>query len=115
MIQVGDTVGLGGRLMSIKATWLCGVQMRLPRQHGGEDGTREPESSARPVANAAPRPCHERVALWCGCEMAVVRRTGESGAFRQIRLRGDNCRLPSHTVGARVYLWELLPPKKYST
>jgi hypothetical protein len=63
----------------------------------------------------APNTQYERVALWCGCEMAVLRRAGpQGGVQRAIARKHIRCRLRAHRVGERVYLWDLLPPLRNS-
>jgi len=49
--------------------------------------------------------------LPCGCRVKVSRRPGFSGS-RLIERRADSCGRPTHDPGARVYLWELLPPRR---
>ena len=55
----------------------------------------------------------QRVALWCGCEMAIKRVAGHARASRLIARRGGRCALLSHVVGARVEIWEMLPPASW--
>ena len=68
---------------------------------------------ARGTANAsvaANHVTHERVGLWCGCEMEIRRVSGHARASRLIAHRGRRCSLLTHVVGARVEIWEMLPP-----
>jgi len=50
------------------------------------------------------------VGLWCGCNVYVAcnPETGIAHA-RVIERRGLACPIRSHEVGARLWLWELLP------
>jgi len=48
--------------------------------------------------------------LPCGCTVYVACHPETRVAHtRVIERRGLGCRTPQHEVGARVYLWELLP------
>ena len=48
--------------------------------------------------------------LPCGCVVYVACHPETRVAHtRVIEQRGTNCPTPRHEVGARVYLWELLP------
>lgn len=53
------------------------------------------------------------VTLWCGCRVYVSRhpRTGSTNA-RVLESRGPACRVRTHAVGARLWLWELLPDRR---
>lgn len=48
--------------------------------------------------------------LHCGCVLRVTcdSRT-DTGPIRVIETPGDGCAVRTHDVGARIYLWELLP------
>ena len=61
----------------------------------------------------APGAPHERVALWCGCEMEIRRVIGHARASRLIGQRGGRCSIPTHVAGARVEIWEMLPPASW--
>ena len=56
------------------------------------------------------------VALWCGCTVYVAcnPRTRVAHA-RVIEKRGPQCRIRSHEVGARLWLWEMLPDPRATT
>jgi hypothetical protein len=51
------------------------------------------------------------VSLWCGC-VVYVSCHPETGLAhtRIIESRGTACPVRNHDVGARLWLWELLPP-----
>jgi hypothetical protein len=52
--------------------------------------------------------------LQCGCVVYVSRHPGTGIAHtRVIQSRGSVCQDRRHTVGARLYLWELLPDPIY--
>lgn len=50
------------------------------------------------------------ITLWCGCQVYVAchPRTRLAHA-RIIETRGRCCRVRRHEIGARVWLWEMLP------
>ena len=50
------------------------------------------------------------VTLWCGCRVYVSRhpRSGLTNA-RLLERRGAGCPMRKHEIGARLWLWELLP------
>jgi hypothetical protein len=53
----------------------------------------------------------DRMRLPCGCEMQIS--SGPRAATvhrRTIYRRSQGCVSPAHQPGARVYVWELLPP-----
>ena len=51
--------------------------------------------------------------LPCGCTVYVACHPETRIAHtRVIEQRGAECRTPRHEVGARVYLWELLPDSR---
>jgi hypothetical protein len=53
--------------------------------------------------------------LPCGCVVYVACHPETRVAHtRIIEHRGPGCRTPRHEVGARVYLWELLPEPQTS-
>ncbi len=56
------------------------------------------------------------VTLWCGCRVYVschpVTRLAHS---RIVEHRGDSCPVRRHDVGARLWLWELLPDPRASS
>jgi hypothetical protein len=56
------------------------------------------------------------VTLWCGCRVYVschpVTRIAHS---RIVEHRGDSCPVRRHDVGARLWLWELLPDPRASS
>ena len=48
--------------------------------------------------------------LQCGCILRVARDSqSATGPIRVVETRGDGCAARAHDVGARLYLWELLP------
>ena len=50
------------------------------------------------------------VALWCGCTVYVACNPQTRIAHsRVIERRGPECRIRTHQIGARLWLWELLP------
>jgi hypothetical protein len=50
------------------------------------------------------------VALWCGCTVYVACNPQTRVAHsRVIERRGPQCRIRTHEVGTRLWLWELLP------
>jgi hypothetical protein len=50
------------------------------------------------------------VALWCGCTVYVSCNPGTGLAHaRVVERRGPACPVKTHEVGARLWLWELLP------
>jgi hypothetical protein len=50
------------------------------------------------------------VALWCGCTVYVFCNPRTRIAHsRVIERRGDTCPVRTHDVGARLWLWEILP------
>ena len=50
------------------------------------------------------------VALWCGCTVYVACNPRTRVAHsRVIERRDPRCRVRTHEVGARLWLWELLP------
>jgi len=50
------------------------------------------------------------VALWCGCTVYVACNPQTRIAHsRVVERRGPMCRIRTHEVGARLWLWELLP------
>ena len=53
------------------------------------------------------------VTVWCGCRVYVSRhpRSGLTNT-RIIERRGDQCRIRQHMIGARLWLWELLPDRR---
>ena len=57
--------------------------------------------------------CSYCVTLWCGCRVYVSRHPRSGLTNRRIvERRGDACRVRSHMVGARLWLWELLPDRR---
>ena len=51
------------------------------------------------------------VTLWCGCAVYVsCHPTTRLAHTRVIETRGAACPIRRHEVGARLWLWELLPP-----
>jgi hypothetical protein len=53
------------------------------------------------------------VALWCGCSVYVSCHPGTGLAHtRIIERRGAQCTVRKHDVGARLWLWELLPDSR---
>jgi hypothetical protein len=51
------------------------------------------------------------VTLWCGCAVYVsCHPTTRLAHTRIIEARGAACPVRRHEVGARLWLWELLPP-----
>jgi hypothetical protein len=50
------------------------------------------------------------VSIWCGCRVYVSCHpvTGTANA-RIVERRGDRCPDRRHHIGARLWLWELLP------
>ena len=50
------------------------------------------------------------VSLWCGCRVYVACNTTTGLAHsRVIESRGGSCPVRRHEIGARLWLWELLP------
>jgi hypothetical protein len=50
------------------------------------------------------------VTLWCGCAVYVSCNPKTRLAHtRIVESRGESCRVRKHEVGARLWLWELLP------
>ena len=56
------------------------------------------------------RPMSYNVALWCGCSVYVSchPKTGIAHT-RIVEARGSACPVRRHEIGARLWLWELLP------
>ena len=55
------------------------------------------------------------VTLWCGCVVYVSCNPATRLAHtRIVEQRGDACPIRRHEVGARLWLWELLPPQSPS-
>jgi len=55
------------------------------------------------------------VTLWCGCRVYVSRHPHSGLAHtRIIEQQGEQCRVRQHWVGARLWLWELLPDRRNS-
>jgi hypothetical protein len=54
------------------------------------------------------------VTLWCGCRVYVSRHphSGVTNA-RVLEARGPACRVRTHHVGSRLWLWELLPDRRH--
>ena len=49
--------------------------------------------------------------LHCGCTVYVACHPETGTAHtRVIERRGTTCRVRTHDVGSRLYLWEILPP-----
>jgi hypothetical protein len=55
-------------------------------------------------------PMSHTVTLWCGCSVYVSchPQTGIAHS-RIVEARGSGCPVKRHEIGARVWLWELLP------
>ena len=52
------------------------------------------------------------VTLWCGCTVHVSCQPGTGIAHsRMVEMRGPACPIRGHEIGARVWLWELLPER----
>ena len=53
------------------------------------------------------------VTVWCGCRVYVSHhpRSGLTNT-RVIERPGAECRVRNHMVGARLWLWELLPDRR---
>jgi hypothetical protein len=51
--------------------------------------------------------------LQCGCVVCILsdEHTGITEK-RVLEARGSECHIRGHEVGVRVYLWDLLPPKR---
>lgn len=55
------------------------------------------------------------VTLWCGCAVYVSCHPKTRLAHtRIVETRGQTCPVRRHEVGARLWLWELLPPPSTS-
>lgn len=55
------------------------------------------------------------VTLWCGCVVYVSCNPKTRLAHsRIVEARGKSCPVRRHEVGARLWLWELLPPPSTS-
>jgi len=53
------------------------------------------------------------VTLWCGCAVYVSCHPKTRLAHtRIVESRGDRCPVRRHDVGARLWLWELLPDSR---
>jgi hypothetical protein len=53
------------------------------------------------------------VTLWCGCRVYVSRHPLSGMTHtRVIEHRSEQCRVRKHDVGARLWLWELLPDRR---
>jgi hypothetical protein len=60
----------------------------------------------------SPRSAHYTLTLPCGCGVDVTRHSRDAASWiRVIQRRDRACRIRSHEPGARVFLWELLPPR----
>jgi hypothetical protein len=56
---------------------------------------------------------NERFTLACGCVMDIVREEVSAATSRRaIQRRHPTCRVRTHWPGARVYVWEMLPPRR---
>ena len=76
-----------------------------------------PLSSSSHLSALPPAQCLSyTLTLLCGCTVYVSRdpRTGLAHT-RIVERRGTTCRTRRHVVGARVWLWELLPDPSYTT
>jgi len=62
------------------------------------------------VGSGAESAIRERFRLPCGCEMEIARDRMTATTLRTIHRRDQSCGYRTHWPGARVYLWELLPP-----
>ena len=55
------------------------------------------------------------VKLWCGCMVYVsCHPTTRMAHTRVVEARGPACPVRKHEVGARLWLWELLPDARTS-
>jgi hypothetical protein len=55
-------------------------------------------------------PMSYTVTLWCGCEVYIsADPTTGMAHSRIVEARGKNCPIRRHEIGARLWLWELLP------
>jgi len=53
--------------------------------------------------------------LHCGCVVYVsVDPATQVPQTRTIQMRGSHCTIKRHAVGARLYLWELLPDRRHA-
>ena len=61
-------------------------------------------------------PMSYNVTLFCGCVVYVSCHPVSGVAHtRVVERRGEECRIRNHDVGARVWLWEMLPPQEAFT
>jgi len=53
------------------------------------------------------------VTLWCGCDVYVsCHPTTGVAHTRIVERRGERCPVRRHEIGARLWLWELLPESR---
>ncbi len=53
--------------------------------------------------------------VWCGCTVSVeCSHDSQTGPSRFIKRRSARCRKQEHQVGARLWLWEILPDRHVS-
>jgi hypothetical protein len=81
----------------------------MPAHVSGREGINGSDAVLSP-GNAIKSAMSYTVTLWCGCRVYVachpVTRLAHS---RVIELRDSKCPVRHHDVGARLWLWELLP------
>jgi len=51
------------------------------------------------------------VTLYCGCRLRVSRTRDRQGQTRTIQRKHPRCVHARHAEGARLFLWDMLPPR----
>ena len=89
---------------------MTAVALDIEELMADQDRLEHPVAGRRAVAVSPPTTGIEHAPLWCGCQMEVRRMSGQTRAERRIARRGPACALRMHTIGARIEIWEMLPP-----